>query len=122
MEVHYDYYAMKADNIDQLADDLKALLNIEWRVGSSSYWGTYYKAGAYLDESIRLRTNYEEGEGEWGEPNYKEYPFLLWVEAMPSTRAVTIEQAISSRFKEKAKLILRYVTVQEQSNSNKSSP
>ncbi|MBE2192567.1 MAG: hypothetical protein IAE83_00145 [Anaerolinea sp.] len=90
--VIYDIYGFQSDNLDGIAEELEAILNLEWIPHSSSFRGDYYKTDKISEESFTLQHNYFELEDEWMQPNFKIYQTLLYVDS--TQRAKDIESLI----------------------------
>lgn len=90
--VIHDIYGFQSDNLDGIAEELEAILNLKWIPHSSSFRGDYYKTDKISEESFTLQPNYFELEDEWMQPNFRIYQTLLYVDS--TQRAKDIESLI----------------------------
>jgi len=96
----YDLYGCVDSELETVRQTVEELLRIAMEKHESSYrGGDYYRHGADGSENFILQSNYNTFEGEWTKEQYKEYPFLLYVNE--TSRSGDIEKKLGSTSKVK---------------------
>nr|WP_174505713.1 hypothetical protein [Acinetobacter sp. Marseille-Q1620] len=78
----YDLYGINSDDEMQVIKQLTALLGVEFEPHESSFWGDYYRANSLEEGNFRLIENYFEAENDWHYCDYKEFIWILEVNAV----------------------------------------
>lgn len=96
MEVRLDIYGIIPFNVD-IVTLFNDVLNVRWTRRYSSFLGSYHDHE--LDDDVSsyfsLQSNFVDEEDEWQMPDFKEYPFLLYVRTNPQ-RGAQLEPIILS--------------------------
>lgn len=81
MKSNYDLYGFSSSDISHLAAILSRALSIEWILHESDFKGKYYRFGMPGEEEFILQYNFDERENEkeWNEPEFKQYPVVLYI-------------------------------------------
>jgi hypothetical protein len=83
MDIKSNVYGIKSDNIEDSARLLEESFGRVLIPRYSTYYGSYYKHSHPDDPEnnlrLRLQNNYIEEEEEWQEPNFIDYPLILYV-------------------------------------------
>ena len=111
MKKTYDLYGFLSEDLDELANVLGKALGISFFPHESSYHcGDYYVwEDSNGEEEFILQHNRDPFESDpsdaWTEPDFKEYPTLLYAE--DTVRSGEVERVILETLKEGASLLRR---------------
>lgn len=103
MKSNYQLFGFHFDSLREVAEKLRDVLSVSWRLHESSFSGEYYRSGKRGEEEFVLQNNFDENENEWQEPEFEEYPILLYVNE--TKRSTEIKKSIDKEFGPKAKLL-----------------
>jgi len=100
----YDLYGFISDDLNELAKSLEHRLSVLFTLHESSYrGGTYYRSGIPGQEEFILQRNYDPLENELAEPEFPEYPIILYIG--PTERSKEIKDWINAEMKLEAVLL-----------------
>ena len=101
----FDLYGILDLDIDAAAVLLQDTLGVPFIARDSSFKGEYYSATGESLEEFELWDNFNKIEQDWAEPEFTEYPVLLYVAG--TQRAQEIEDRIKAKMGTKAVLLQR---------------
>ena len=86
-----DVYGFQSDNINELAQRLSGILNIEFSLHDSLYrGGAYYRSAIPGKEEFVLQRNKDLVDNELAEPEFPQFPILLYID--PTERSEEIRK------------------------------
>ncbi len=90
----FDLYGLQNTTLEGARVAVEAALGAGLVAHESGYHaGAYYRLGRTGSEHFILQRNYDDFEEEWMEPEFKEYPYLLYVNE--TRRAPELEKRLT---------------------------
>ncbi|MBE0690104.1 MAG: hypothetical protein IH587_08295 [Anaerolineae bacterium] len=81
-------FGFQMDDIHAAAKIIRPLLRNRWKRHNEEFWGgEYYLQTRKNGIIIKLHHNFEDYFDHWLQPNYKDYPLLLFMQYPPGTKA-----------------------------------
>lgn len=75
----YLLFGLRSNDLHAARRIIEGALGVQMVLHESDYLGEYYCFGDVGAEHFILQKNYDDVEGEWTEPNFSNYDFLLYV-------------------------------------------
>ncbi|MGA8942681.1 MAG: hypothetical protein WB502_08175 [Thermoactinomyces sp.] len=82
----YIVYGVACDELSTVKSDLEKVLNVEFELHESSYWGEYYIRR--LPDFGEIRVGYNYVDEDWRERNFREYPVLIELNELENLQEV----------------------------------
>ena len=106
MTSFFDLYGLLNTDIDDAAGLLEKILSITFIARDSSFLGEYYSTSTIEDgEKFTLEENFNKIEEDWTEPEFEQYPLILYVSN--TRRTQEIEEALKKAIGENVMLLRR---------------
>lgn len=81
--IYYELYGFTLNDIESARKIVEDSLNISFEIRDSFYVGDYYKYKNDRGEEFFIKENkesFEEGEEDYREPDFKDFPILLYID------------------------------------------
>lgn len=107
MRTVYDCYGLAQNDLENAAHVLGQVLTVRFTYRESDFLGEYFRGADAAGNRFSLQSNYFDGEEAWNEPDFKEYPILLYVKGAGTT--TEIERLLTAALGDRITLLWRRV-------------